>query len=126
MSPPWRSNALRNSVKAALSAVQDSLPACFSFCNRASACVASVFICLAAASASPRSRLRPSRLRVELVGRLAPGLGLGGRYLLECGLLLFDLLADSVEISFDLGFEAVPLYFQLRLGRCQAASPSAA
>jgi polyphosphate kinase 2 (PPK2 family) len=41
---------LRDSVKAALSAVQDSLPACFSFWKCTSASAASAFICLTATS----------------------------------------------------------------------------
>ena len=46
---------------------------------------------------------------MERVGRLTPGLHLGGGYIPECGLLLLDLLAESVEVGFDLGFETVPL-----------------
>src|SRR4051812_19479186 len=48
------SNALRDWANAALSAVQDSLPACFNFCKPASASAACAFICLAAASTLAR------------------------------------------------------------------------
>jgi hypothetical protein len=49
-----RSKAFRDSPKAALSAVQNPLPACFRLCNRASPSEASAFIFLTAVSMSAR------------------------------------------------------------------------
>ena len=52
---------------------------------------------------------------LELVGRLAPGLHLGGGDNPEGGLLLVDLRACAVEVGFHFHFEVVPSQFQLRL-----------
>jgi hypothetical protein len=51
---------------------------------------------------------------------------LRGSDVLERGLLLLDLLAGAFEIGLDLGFEAVPLLVQFRLGTRPAASPDSA
>src|SRR5262245_11411111 len=53
---------------------------------------------------------------MKLVGCFVPSLYLSGGNASECSLLLLDLLADGIEIDFDLRFENVPLRFQLRLG----------
>jgi hypothetical protein len=46
---------------------------------------------------------------MELVGRLAPSLHLSSRHVPERCLLLLDLLADGLDVSFDLRFEVVPM-----------------
>ena len=46
---------------------------------------------------------------MELVSRLAPSLHLSSRHVPERCLLLLDLLADGLDVSFDLRFEVVPM-----------------
>ena len=46
---------------------------------------------------------------------LAPGLLLRSGDVPECGLLLVDLLVDSLEIGFDIRFKAVPFGLELLL-----------
>ena len=56
---------------------------------------------------------------MELVRRFVPSLRLRGRYVSERCLLLLDLLADSLNVGFELRFEAMPLQLELRLGSVQ-------
>ena len=52
---------------------------------------------------------------MEPFASLAPGLLLRSGDVPECGLLLVDLLVDSLEIGFDIRFKAVPLGLELLL-----------
>jgi hypothetical protein len=53
---------------------------------------------------------------MNLLGCIAPSLQLGGGCVLECRLLMLNLLAEGFDISFDFRLEAVPTVFQLTLG----------
>jgi hypothetical protein len=48
---------------------------------------------------------------MKLVGCFVPSLYLSDGNVSECSLLLLDLLADGIEVGFDLRFENVPLRF---------------